>query len=308
MVRNSAGYEKWPASLSFPWWVSRRNCCKAATSSVIVQRTPPAEPRTDLRPPPPLSPSWTQLPLTGPTLPAWTPSPSVQSPINKKTEREVASWSSSERPSWTPWYLPALPPAQPRRPCHPRHLHCVHHPHTLTTVTMVTSTASLSTLTTLTILTTRDTFSTLPLSLLLASLKSRAAAHQTSITETTATTPFAKEPPAEKPTATAEPVIPVGPPIFVHFQSSSFKVICCYCLCNSNNISYRQCPDCYNPVAAWIIQIGSRCTNSHNRQFFQLLYCFDMSTRIPAKRGVSMRDLVPCFCSPTRGWSCCTWQ
>jgi hypothetical protein len=43
----------------------------------------------------------------------------------------------------------------------------------------------------------------------------------------------------------AECTIPAAPPISIHFPLAAFIVICRYCLRNSNNISYSQCPDCY---------------------------------------------------------------
>jgi hypothetical protein len=43
----------------------------------------------------------------------------------------------------------------------------------------------------------------------------------------------------------AECTIPAAPPMSIHFPLAAFKVICSHCLRNINNISFRQCPDCY---------------------------------------------------------------
>jgi hypothetical protein len=40
-------------------------------------------------------------------------------------------------------------------------------------------------------------------------------------------------------------VIPAAPPMSIHFPTACLKVLCCNCLLNSQNISYKQCPDSY---------------------------------------------------------------
>ncbi len=50
--------------------------------------------------------------------------------------------------------------------------------------------------------------------------------------------------PPLQPTNTGS-TIPTAPPMSIRFPSACFKVICRYCLCNSHNICYKQCPDCY---------------------------------------------------------------
>jgi hypothetical protein len=54
--------------------------------------------------------------------------------------------------------------------------------------------------------------------------------------------PPSPSPPTPHP---ADNTIPPAPPMSIHFPLACFKVICRFCLQNSHNISYRQCPDCY---------------------------------------------------------------
>jgi hypothetical protein len=42
--------------------------------------------------------------------------------------------------------------------------------------------------------------------------------------------------------------IPVAPPMSAHFPSCYFKVICRYCLRDSHDIRYKQCPGCYRKM------------------------------------------------------------